>query len=259
VSREGRVLFERQGAVAHVTFDRVEARNAMTWSMYEQLAEACHRIQRDAEVRAAVFRGAGGKAFVAGTDIAQFREFRNGEDGIAYEEKVAAYLAAVEELRVPTLAVIEGWTVGGGLAIAAVCDIRIATPESRFGVPIARTLGNCLSAANYALLVAGFGVTAVKRMLLLAEMLTAAEAHAAGFLTEVVNADRMAARTAELCDRLSGNAPISMRVTKEALRRLRHCALPDDADLIRECYGSQDFRTGVEAFVAKIPPEWKGV
>jgi enoyl-CoA hydratase len=258
MSEQGQVLYERRGAVGCVTFDRPAARNAMTWTMYEQMADACARMQRDGEVRAAVFRGAGGKAFVAGTDIAQFTAFRSGEDGIAYEQKVAAYLAAVEELRVPTLAVIEGWCVGGGLAIAAVCDLRIATPESRFGVPIARTLGNCLSAANLALLVAGFGVTAVKRMLLLAEMLTAAEAHAAGFLTEVAPAEGIAARADEMCQRLCGNAPITMRVTKESLRRLRHAALPDDADLIRACYGSADFRTGVEAFVAKAAPPWKG-
>ena len=245
--------------VAHVTFDRAEARNAMTWAMYEQMAEACARIQRDPEVRVAVFRGAGGKAFVAGTDISQFKDFRTGEDGIRYENKVAAYLAAVEELRVPTLAVIEGWAIGGGLAIAAVCDLRIATSESHFGVPIARTLGNCLSAANYALLIAGFGVTAAKRMLLLAENLTAGEAHAAGFLTEIVAPDAIDTRTAELCERLCGNAPITMRVTKEAFRRLRLASMPDDADLIRECYGSEDFRTGVDAFVSKVPPRWKGI
>ena len=255
---QGAVVYRRDGAVATVTFDRPQARNAMTWTMYEQLADACARIGTDSEVRVAVFRGAGGKAFVAGTDIAQFTDFKSGEDGIEYEKRVARYLAAVDELHVPTLAVIEGWAIGGGLAITAVCDLRIATPESRFGVPIARTLGNCLSAANYALLVAGFGLAAVKRMLLLAENLTAEEAHAAGFLTEVVDAGRIEARATEICERLCGNAPITMQVTKEALRRLRHANLPDDSDLIRRTYGSEDFRNGVDAFVNKTTPRWKG-
>ena len=170
---DGEVRYARDGEIATVIFDRPAARNAMTWRMYEQLGEACAQIRREDALRVAVFRGAGGKAFIAGTDIAQFRAFRGGDDGIAYEEKMEAILASVETLPVPTLAVIEGFAIGGGLAIAAACDIRIATPGSRFGVPIARTLGNCLSIANYARLVAALGASRAKRMLLLAENLSA--------------------------------------------------------------------------------------
>ncbi len=140
---DGEVRYARDGEVAIVIFDRPAARNAMTWRMYEQLGEACAQILREDGLRAAVFRGAGGKAFIAGTDIAQFQAFRGGDDGIAYEEKMEGILAGVEALPVPTLAVIEGFAIGGGLAIAAACDLRIATPGSRLGVPIARTLGNC--------------------------------------------------------------------------------------------------------------------
>ena len=136
---DGEVRYGRDGEIATVIFDRPAARNAMTWRMYEQLGEACAQIRREDGLRVAVFRGAGGKAFIAGTDIAQFRAFRGGDDGIAYEEKMEAILAGIEALPVPTLAVIEGFAIGGGLAIAAACDIRIATPGSRFGVPIART------------------------------------------------------------------------------------------------------------------------
>ena len=133
--------YSRDGEIATVIFDRPAARNAMTWRMYEQLGEACARIRSEDGLRVAVFRGAGGKAFIAGTDIAQFQAFGSGEDGIAYEAKMEDYIAGVEALPVPTLAVIEGFAIGGGLAIAAACDLRIATPGSRFGVPIARTLG----------------------------------------------------------------------------------------------------------------------
>ena len=255
---EGAVHLRRDGPVAYVTFDRPAARNAMTWSMYQQLGAACERIAADADVRVAVFRGAGGKAFVAGTDIAQFREFKSADDGVNYEREMEAYLAAVETLAVPTLAVIEGWAIGGGLAIATACDLRVATPGSRFGVPIARTLGNCLSVANNALIVAAFGLGRAKRMLLLAETLTAEEALTAGFLAEIAPPENLDARVAEICARLAANAPLTMRVTKEAIRRLLHAGLPAGEDLIRQCYGSNDFRIGVEAFVAKREPRWTG-
>jgi enoyl-CoA hydratase len=255
---DGEVRYIRDGQVATVIFDRPAARNAMTWAMYEQLAQACARIAREEGLRAAVFRGAGGKAFIAGTDIAQFQAFRGGEDGIAYEEKMGSRLAAIEALPVPTLAVIEGFAIGGGLAIAACCDLRIATPGSRFGVPIARTLGNCLSMANYARLVAGFGAARAKRMLLLAENLPAEEALASGFLSEIVKPAEIDRRVGELTERLTHNAPITMRVSKEAIRRLMLTGVLESDDLSRACYGSEDFRIGMKAFVDKREPVWTG-
>ena len=254
---DGEVRYSREGPVVTVIFDRPQARNAMTWRMYEQLGEACARIHREDGLRVAVFRGAGGKAFIAGTDIAQFQAFRGGDDGIAYEEK-EGYIGAVEALPVPTLAVIEGFAIGGGLAIAAACDLRIATPGSRFGVPIARTLGNCLSMANYARLVAALGAPRAKRVLLLAENITAEEALAGGFLSEIVATPDLEARVAELTSRLSNHAPLTMRVSKEAMRRILHAGLPDGDDLVRACYGSDDFRLGIEAFLEKREPQWTG-
>jgi len=255
---DGEVRLDCRDGIATVVFDRPEARNAMTWRMYEQLAEICARLRDDPNVRIAVFRGAGGKAFVAGTDIAQFLAFKSGEDGIAYEQRMEAYLAALEALPMPTLAVIEGFAIGGGLAIAACCDLRIATPGTRFGVPIARTLGNCLSVANTARLVAALGAARAKRVLLLAELITAEEALGGGFLAEIVAPGDIDRRVAELCDRLVHHAPVTMRVSKEAIRRLLHAGLPDDADLVRACYGSEDFRIGVRAFVDKREPQWTG-
>ncbi|HEY7244865.1 MAG TPA: enoyl-CoA hydratase/isomerase family protein [Xanthobacteraceae bacterium] len=254
----GEVRYSRDGRIATVIFDRPVALNAMTWQMYEQLAAACVRIRTEQGVRVAVFRGAGGKAFIAGTDIAQFQDFRSADDGLAYEERMESYIEAVETLPVPTLAVIEGYAIGGGLAIAAACDLRIATEGSRFGVPIARTLGNCLSMQNYARLVAALGAPRAKRMLLLAENLSAEEALAGGFLSEVVAPSDIDRRMKEITDRLAGHAPITMRVTKEAIRRLLHAGLPGGDDLARACYGSKDFRIGVDAFVAKRTPEWTG-
>ncbi|QCI67352.1 enoyl-CoA hydratase/isomerase family protein [Phreatobacter stygius] len=254
---QGTVRFTREGAIAHVLFDRPQARNAMTWAMYEQLAEICATIRADRTLRVATFRGAGGKAFIAGTDIHQFQAFTSGEDGIAYEARIEAILTALETLPVPTLAVVDGWCVGGGLAIAACCDLRIATADAQFGIPIARTLGNCLSAANYARLVAELGVARTKRILLMAEMIPAAEARDAGFLLDVVE-EGIDGRVAEITGRLVNHAPVTMRVSKEAIRRILKAVEVDGDDLVRECYGSRDFRIGVDAFVAKRTPEWTG-
>jgi enoyl-CoA hydratase/carnithine racemase len=255
---DGEVRTERKGDVVHVTFDRPAARNAMTWRMYEQLGDICTTLRTDTAVRAVVFRGAGGKSFIAGTDIAQFKAFKSGEDGVAYEEKMERYLSGIEALPMPTLCVVEGFAIGGGLAIAACCDLRIATPGSRFGIPIARTLGNCLSVANYARLVASIGMPRAKRMLLLAENITAEEALAGGFLVEIVQPADIDKRVAELTDRLTHHAPVTMRVTKEAMRRLLHAGFLNGDDLVRQAFGSEDFRAGVAAFVEKKEPQWRG-
>ena len=255
---EGSVQLRIEAGIASVLFDRPQARNAMTWAMYAQLDEICDRLHADASVRLATFRGAGGEAFVAGTDIEQFKAFKTDQDGLAYEQQIERGIHKLESLPMPTLAIIEGWTIGGGLAIATACDFRIATPASRFGVPIAKTLGNCLSATNLARLVAVFGMPRVKRMLMLAEILSADEALAAGFLLQISPAAELDAAVTALCTRIAALAPVTQSVTKESLRRLRLHSLPDDEDLIRQCYGSSDFHEGVEAFVAKRSPLWTG-
>jgi enoyl-CoA hydratase len=254
---EGRVHYSKANGVASVVFDRPEARNAMTWAMYGQLAQACEAIASDDDVRVAVFRGAGG-AFVAGTDIQQFTAFTGGEDGIAYEKRIDAAIDGIERLRKPVIAVVEGFCVGGGLAIASACDFRIAAPSARFGVPIARTLGNCLSVGNVARLLSQFGPGRTKRMLMLAEMISAEEGHACGFVDVLAEADNIDAKRDEMCRKLLSHAPITMFAAKEAIRRIRTQNLPDGSDLVRAAYGSADFKEGVNAFLAKRTPDWQG-
>jgi len=255
---EGSVRLTIEGPLASVVFDRPEARNAMTWAMYQQLGAICEQLRGDASVRVVCFRGAGGLAFVAGTDIEQFKAFTGGDNGIDYERRIDAGVEQLETLPMATVAVVEGWAVGGGLAIATACDIRIATPTARFGVPISKTLGNCLSAANLARLVAAFGRPRVQRMLIGAEILGADEALACGYLAQQVEADGIDAAAKNLCEHLAGLAPVTQAVTKEALRRLLLRDLPDVQDLIRRTYGSEDFREGVAAFSEKRKPVWRG-
>jgi enoyl-CoA hydratase len=255
---EDHIRLERDGPLARITLDRPEARNALTIPMYERLEAICHELAQTPDLRVVTLRGAGGKAFAAGTDIAHFQAFTSGADGIAYEERIDRCIGAIAGLPLPTLAIVEGYAVGGGLAIAAACDLRIATPDARFGVPIAKTLGNCLSASSHARLVAEFGVARTKRILLLSQMIGAEEALTAGFLVEVAAPEALEAKAAAIVESLATAAPITLAVTKEALERLAQVNLPDIDDLVRRTYGSEDFREGVAAFMARRKPVWRG-
>jgi enoyl-CoA hydratase/carnithine racemase len=239
------VEWERRGPAAWVTFNRPDAHNAMTFEMYEQLFELCERADSDDDVRVLVLRGAGEKAFVAGTDIRQFLEFSSPEDGLEYERTIDRIVGRLEQVRKPTIALVDGFAMGSGLALSAACDLRICTSAAVFGLPIARTVGNCLSMENYARLAALIGEARVKDIVFTARRVEAPEALAIGLATEVV--EDAEARVEELCELLASHAAMTMWATKEALRRLR--PVPDGDDLVRAVYGSAEFRERVEAFL----------
>ena len=257
MSEDGRVRLARRGPRVDITFSRPRARNAMTWTMYDELEAHCDALADDPAVRVVVLRGEGGRAFVAGTDIGQFHDFAGGEDGVAYEARIERVVGKLERLAQPTIAAVEGYAVGGGLVIAAVCDLRICDPGAAFGMPIARTIGNCVSMENLARLTWMIGPSAVKALILRADLVDADAALASGLATEVVAPGGLDARVDELCEALSSHAPRTMRATKEGLRRLMLHDLPDDEDLIRQVYGSADFREGVAAFTGKRTAEWR--
>ena len=253
------VVVERSGAIVTLTFNRPEARNAMTWEMYDRLYQACEEVDGDDSIRVLVLKGAGGKAFVAGTDIGQFAEFESGEDGLRYERDGDRRTFRVTRVTKPVIAQIQGFAVGGGLGIAAGADVRIATPESRFGAPIARTLGNCLSMQAYARYLDLFGASRLKEMIFTARLLGAEEALAAGFVHEIVAPEAIDARVRELAQTIASHAPITLAVTKEAVRRIQEArAVPDGDDLVARTYGSTDFHEGVRAFLDKRAPRWTG-
>jgi enoyl-CoA hydratase len=261
MSASEELLIDQKGPVRWITFNRPEARNALTWNMYELLLEACAAINADRAVRAVVFTGAGGKAFVAGTDIAQFRAFKTETDALDYEAKGNVVMSAIESIRVPAIAAIAGPCTGAGAAIAACCDIRIGSPTARYGFPIARTLGNCLSMANYARLSALLGVARLKDLIMRARLMESGEMLSSGLLSEVTPDEAsLMSRAQALAEEMTELAPLTLWATKEALRRLRDRMVPEgaDRDLIIACYMSADFREGVEAFLSKRKPNWKG-
>ena len=253
------VTCEVKGNIAYITFDHVAARNAMTVGMYQSLQKICEDLAQNSAVRVAIFRGAGGKAFVSGSDIAQFAQFQDGGDGIAYEQAIDAYLQPLATLPIPTIAVIDGVAAGGGLAIATCCDFRVSTPDAKFGVPIAKTLGNCLSPGNIAWLIAHLGVNIVKRMLLLAEMIPASVLLTQGYLLATHEAEHLGREADQLADQLASLAPITQKASKLTLARIIKNQLPDCQDLIRETYGSADFKNGVTSFLKGEKPRWIGV
>jgi enoyl-CoA hydratase/carnithine racemase len=241
------IEWERRGPAAWVTFNRPQAHNAMTYEMYEALFDACERADGDDEVRALVLRGAGGRAFVAGTDIRQFLDFETGDDGIAYEARIERVVGRLEAVGKPTIALVDGFAMGSGLVLSAACDLRICSPDAKFGLPIARTVGNSLSMENYARLAAVVGEARLKDIVFTARAVEAPEALSIGLATEVV--DDPEGRVEELCALVAGHAAVTMRVTKEALRRLR--PLADGDDLVREAYASEEFRRRIKAFLER--------
>ena len=250
---------ERRGGALWIRVDRPAARNAMTFAMYDKVAAICREVNADASVRAVVLSGSG-DAFVAGTDIAQFVDFKEASQALEYERRMDAWLGAIEEVRVPTIAALRGPVVGGGLAIAAACDLRISAPSARFGVPVARTLGNCFSAANLVRLAALVGLGRVKELVLTARLIDAQEARAIGLVSEVVASEEaLEPRVDELVTQLASFAPLTLHATKEMVRRIRARMMPDEAsDLVALCYTSADFREGVTAFIERRKPVWKG-
>jgi enoyl-CoA hydratase len=255
------LITERRGPVQWIIFNRPQARNALTWGMYSRLVEVCEDVNRARDVRAVVLTGAGGKAFVAGTDISQFRDFKTEQDALDYEARGNQVMTTLESVRVPVIAAIAGACTGAGAAIAAACDLRIASPTARYGFPIARTLGNCLSMANYARVVALLGFARTKDIIMRARLMDAPELLAAGVLSEVTTDEESLPRRAqELAEEVASYAPLTLWATKEALRRMRDRLIADnaDSDLIAACYLSGDFKEGVDAFLSKRQPDWKG-
>ncbi|MGH9680355.1 MAG: enoyl-CoA hydratase/isomerase family protein [Candidatus Acidiferrales bacterium] len=254
------LLYEIREGIGYVTFNRPQARNSFTFEMYETLGKICREAGDDFSLRALVFTGAGEKAFAAGTEVSQFKSFSTDDDILEYEARIERVIGSLERCRVPTIAAISGACTGGGFTIAGCCDLRIASANARFGVPIARTLGNCLSMSNYLRLTALLGPARVKDLIFTARLIGAEEARAIGLVGEILpDYQSLQQRAQELAGTVASQAPLTLRATKEALRRIKERMNPgEDRDLILSCYMSNDFREGLDAFLNKRPPKWTG-
>jgi enoyl-CoA hydratase/carnithine racemase len=253
-------IFDVNGPLACLTFNRPDARNAMTWEMYESLVEACDRADADPAIRVLVLKGAG-SAFVSGTDISQFTQFSTLQDSLDYERRLDEVFDRLERVEKPTIAQVQGVATGGGCVIALACDMRICTPEARFGVPIARTLGNCLSAANHQRLIDLVGPARAKDLLFTARLVDANEALALGLANRIVELSAIDHEVTSLALKLSEHAPLTLRATKIMVKEIqtaRRVKVPRADELIATCYGSDDFKEGVSAFLAKRAPRFTG-
>ena len=257
---DAETIFSIEPPFAFLTFNRPQARNAMTWAMYDALLSACEEVDRHPQVRVLILRGAGGKAFVSGTDISQFRSFRTPQDAIDYEKKISVVLGRLGRVDKPTIAQVEGFATGAGCGLVATCDLSVATHDSAIGIPIARTLGNVASSGTFARIVNLIGPARAKEMIFTGRLFSASEAQAMGLINRVVPKESIESEVMDMARQIAANAPLAIRATKEMTRRLMEARSPEhgDADLIEMCYMSADFKEGVDAFLSKRKPQWTG-
>lgn len=253
------VLVQRDGMIATVVLDQPDKLNAMSLASWTELGERMRELSADDDLRCVIVRGAGTKAFAAGADIAEFPVVRaNAAQGKDYGETIHATMRSIGECRHPTVAMIHGVCVGGGLEVALMCDLRICGAGSRFGVPINR-LGLTMGYGELAGLLAVVGPAVALEILLEGRIFGAREAYDKGLVHRVVADDQVEAETHATAARIAAGAPLVARWHKQFIRRLRVSASLSDADRAEgyACFDTADFREGLAAFLAKRDPRFR--
>jgi len=257
------IVRRRQGPVEWIVFNRPHARNALTHAMESRLTELLRELNSDGSVRAVVLTGAAGTkpAFMAGADMGDLEAAASPETSIRLEESSDELMTALEQVRAPVIAAMAGACVGMGVLIASACDVRLASASLRFGFPIARTVGNCLSLKNYARLVSMIGPARTKDLVFDPTLLSGEQVAAMGAAKECVATEAALLQRAQaVAENLATLAPLTLWSTKESLRRLRDAAIPPDPgqELLQACYVSKDYQEAITAFVSKRAPVFTG-
>lgn len=257
---EDTILVQRDGAIATVVLNRPDKLNALTRAMWARLGQVFDQLDADEDLRCIVIRGAGTKAFAPGNDISAFPAERSSvEQARAYGDDMRRAIEAISRCRHPIVAQIHGICVGGGLEIAGLADIRICGESSRFGVPI-NQLGLVMSHAEIGALIGLVGEATALEILLEGRVFDAREARDKGLVTRVVADGQVEAEARAAAQRIAAGAPLVARWHKKFARRLRDPAPLSEAEYDEgfACFGTEDFRTGCRAFLAKQAPEFQG-
>lgn len=257
-----KMIARREGAIGYMVFNNPERHNAVSLEMWQGALEIMADFAADRSIRVMVLAGAGDKAFVSGADISKFKDERQQADALAlYQETTEKVYSTLQTIPVPTIAMINGYCIGGGTAIAVCCDIRVAAENARFGIPAARLgLGYGLTRAKP--LVDLVGPAHAKEMFFTARQFDAGEARAMGLVNRVVPVDRLEAAVAELAQSIADNAPLTVRTAKLVVGELLKD--PGERDLarceaaVKECFASSDYREGQTAFMEKRKPRFTG-
>ena len=254
------VLLQRDGAIATIVLNRPDKRNALTLEMWERLGALLAEADADDSLRCLILRGAGEAAFAAGADIAEFSALRaSAAQAKAYAERMEPALHGLKHCRHPSVAMILGACSGGGLELAALCDIRICGEGARLGIPINR-IGHALPYPGLEALVALIGRAGAAELLLEGRVLTAAEAQARGLVQRVLPDSEVEAEVRATAARITAGAPLAARLHRVCLNRLEDPAplSAAEAELPYSACDSADYREGIEAFVAKRSPRFRG-
>ena len=258
-----RILARVKDGIGWITFNHPERRNAMSLDMWTGLGISAEAFQNDARVRVVVMHGAGGKAFVSGADISEFEAHRaDATQKKTYDDIAARGYAGLAHLGKPLIAMIEGWCVGGGLAIALAADIRFATAGARFAVPAAR-LGLGYDYRGVAALARLVGPSVAKDILFSARFIEADEALRLGLVNFVADDIQMQRQVVAYAAQVAANAPLTVGAAKAAVQAFERYAdavnSPEVAALVAHCFDSEDYREGRRAFLAKRSPQFKGL